>query len=67
MSDNDDDFIQRNGTFLLSVLGIISSILSGCLVYALKSRCTKIECCGAKCEREVIEMKASAVDSSPNV
>ena len=56
---SEPDFIQRNGTWILSVCGMLSSCFAGTLVYVLKSRCTRIRCCGAECERSVVELDAS--------
>jgi len=51
---SEGDFIQRNSTFLLSVLGVLSTCFAAMLSYALKSRCTTISCCGFRCERDVL-------------
>ena len=57
MSDGyEADFIQRNGTWLLSMLGIVSACISGLLMYFLKSRCSRIKCCGNECERDVLDL-----------
>ena len=48
------DFIERNGAWLLSVLGVLSACVSGMLAYFLRSRCKKIKCCGCECERDVL-------------
>ena len=63
MSTNsyEPDFIERNGTWLLTVLGLVSSCFAGILVYALKSRCTHIKLCGAECDRDVIALEPSQV------
>lgn len=46
MSNNyEPDFIERNGTWLLSVFGILGSCLTGMTVYFLKSRCSNIKIC----------------------
>ena len=36
--------------------------MTGCLVYMLKSRCTKIKCCGVECERDVIAIDARSAN-----
>lgn len=50
------DFIERNGAWLLSVFGIVSACVSGMFVYFLKSRCTRIACCGSECVRSPINL-----------
>ncbi len=47
----DDTFIQKHETFLLMVIGILSTALTAMLSYFLKSRCTKIKCFGVSCTR----------------
>ena len=59
MSENSDpDFVERNGVWMLSVLGVFMSCLSGILVYMLKSRCKKIKCACIECERDVLDQDA---------
>lgn len=59
------DWVERNGAWLLSLVGLLSSCGAGLLVYALKSRCTKIRCCGVECERDVIALDATQVSIQP--
>ena len=51
------DFIERNGTWLLSLVGIIVTCFSGLLAYFLKSRCQTIKFCGCECERDVLNLE----------
>ena len=60
------DFVERNGAWLLSVVGIAGTCVSGLLVYFLKSRCTSIKCCGCECERQVLDLK-KGVESAFNL
>jgi len=48
------DFVERNGTWVLSVLAVLSSCCGAVLVYMLKSRCKTMKCCGVEVEREVL-------------
>lgn len=50
------DFVERNGAFILSMLGIVMTCISGGMVYMLKSRCRTIRCCGVECERDVLDL-----------
>ena len=61
-SSYEPDFIERNGTWVLSVLTLVSSCFAGLLVYALKSRCTRIKLCGCECDRQVIALDPSQVN-----
>ena len=51
------DFVERNGAWLLSVLGVATACVSGMLAYFLKSRCSRIRCCGMECERDVLNLE----------
>ena len=50
------DFIEKNGAFLLSMIGIIGGGGGMLLTYFLKSRCRHIRCCGFECTREVVAL-----------
>lgn len=51
---SEPDWVQRNGTWVLSMVGVLGACASGLLVYMIKSRCTRIRCCGIECERDVL-------------
>ena len=53
----DHDFIERNGTWLLSMVGVVGGWVCGVLVYILKSRCKHIACWGLSCDREVVALE----------
>ena len=57
----DHDFIERNGTWLLSMVGVLGGCMSGILVYMLKSRCKRIACLGMSCDREVVDLDPQEV------
>ena len=67
MSDGgyNPDFIERNGAWVLSMVGVLSACCSGLMVYMLKSRCTKIRLCGIECERDVLAMDVTDVEARP--
>tara|TARA_X000000368_G_scaffold40997_1_gene29657 strand:+ start:4047 stop:4493 length:447 start_codon:yes stop_codon:yes gene_type:complete len=52
---HEPDFIERNGTWVLSVMAVLSSCCGAALVYMLKSRCTTLKCCGLEIERDVLD------------
>ena len=70
MADMDNyspDWVERNGAWSLSLVGILVSCFSGLLVYALKSRCTRIKVCGCtECERDVLDLDPSQVRVESN-
>jgi len=63
--DYSPDFIERNGTWVLSMFGAATACVSSLLVYCLKSRCTKIKCCGCELARDTIELRAARADLEP--
>ena len=62
-------FIERNGGWLITFLGVISSCLGGLCVYMIKSRCTDVNlCCGLiSCERQPLEGDATQLPSRPGL
>lgn len=65
-SPYEPDFIERNGTWLLSVMGIVSACGGGLLAYMIRSRCTKIKCCGMECDRQPIDLTATDLQAMEN-
>ena len=57
----DPDFIEKNGAWLLTVLAGITACFGGVLTYFLKSRCSRIQCWGMSCVRDVVELKPKDV------
>ncbi len=55
----DQDFIQRNGTWLLSVIGLLSACSAGLLTFFLKSRCTEINCGCCSLKRQPVALEAN--------
>ena len=54
------DFVEKNGTWLLSVIGVGTGVLASLLTFFLKSRCTQISCWGVSCVRDVPPQLESA-------
>ena len=48
------EFVSENQAFLLTAAGVLFSALGGCGMCILKSRCTRIRCCGFEITRDVI-------------
>lgn len=55
------DFIERNGTWLLTLIGMWAACFGALLTYFLKSRCKRISCCGVSCDRDVLSLSAEDV------
>jgi len=58
----DPDFIEKNGTWLLTVIAGFSGCMGMLLSYFLKSRCRTVKCCGVQLERDVISLKPSDIE-----
>ena len=62
IKDAPPDFIQKNGTWLITVIGLFSACIGAILTYFLKSRCTEIKCLGLSCKRQVIDLANNEVE-----
>jgi hypothetical protein len=56
MSESITEFVSMNSGFLLTLAGVITACCGGFFGFILKSRCTKIECCCVKFERDVVNL-----------
>jgi hypothetical protein len=59
------DFIERNGTWVLSVLAVLVGCGGTLLAFCLKSRCRNIKCCGAECDRDVLAIDPKSIEIQP--
>lgn len=57
----DPDFIEKNGTWLLTVVAGFTACVGTVLTYFLKSRCKQISCFGVNCIRDVVALKPEDV------
>lgn len=62
IKDAPPDFIQKNGTWLITVIGLFSACIGAILTYFLKSRCTEINCLGLSCKRQVVDLANNEVE-----
>ncbi len=58
------DFLERHGSWVLTVIGLVVGCSGTLLTYFLRSRCTHIKCCGLELERDVITLDPSQVTVS---
>lgn len=56
------DFLEKHSTFVITITGALSGLLGVIFTYFLKSRCTKVSCCCASCEREPIPVDAENIE-----
>ena len=60
----EEDFIQKNGAWLLTVIASGSMCLGLCFTYFLKSRCKNIKTPCVSCQRDVLELEAQDMEVS---
>ena len=56
------DFIEKHGTFVLTVVGVVSGTAGMFLTYFLKSRCKHIKCWGIECTRDVLTLDPKNIE-----
>ena len=63
------DFLERNGTFLLTALGLMGGCVGSMMVYFLKSRCSEIKLCWGcvNCVRQPLPVDMIEVSANPRV
>ena len=63
------DFLERNGTFLLTALGLMGGCVGSMMVYFLKSRCSEIKLCWGcvNCVRQPLPVDMVEVSANPRV
>jgi len=64
---NPPDFLEKHNSFVLTLVGLLGGGAGVLLSYFLKSRCTKIHCCGFGCDRVPIAdpSQLDVVSSNP--
>ena len=64
---SEPDFIERNGTWVLSIAAMCFSCIGGVFAYALKSRCVRVQCCCISCDRQPLpaDVVAQVTNSDP--
>ena len=58
----DPDWLEKHEGFVLTSVASVSAALGIVLSYFLKSRCSRIDCCGIKCHRDVLELTPDQVN-----
>jgi len=59
-------WLEKHESFVITLVGLVSGVLGLVFTYFLKSRCTKIHCCGVGCTRNPITLDASDVNVEVN-
>lgn len=62
----EQDFIEKNGTWLLTVVGITIGCFGTMFTYFLKSRCHKLKLGCLECDRTPVDLEAKDVTLESN-
>ena len=49
-------------SFLIGCVGLVAGMFAGFLTFLLRSRCSKIKCCGVECERSVANGEVTPIE-----
>ena len=60
------DWLEKHNGFVLTLVASLSACFGVIFSYFLKSRCSKIKCCGLECIRTPIELKPDQIEVIPN-
>ena len=60
------DFLEKNGSWLLTVIGLGIGCVGTVLTYFLRSRCKEIKCWGVQCTRDVVALEPSEIEIVSN-
>lgn len=63
---SDPDFLEKHSTFVVTSLSLVGAGLGVLLTFCLKSRCSKIKCCGLECQRQPIPLDPQNVNLDNN-
>lgn len=63
------DWLEKHGTFILTLLGLLGGGASGLIMYFLKSRCSNIKLCwgAVSCIREPLPADMIEVSAAPRI
>ena len=53
-----EDFVEANGAWVLSIVGMAIACFGTLFTYFLRSRCKTIKCACLECDRNVVELDA---------
>ena len=56
------DFLEKHGSFFLTLFGVLTGVAGLVFTYFLKSRCTEIKCFGIFCKRKPLELDIADVE-----
>ena len=60
--ESSPDFLEKHGSFFLTLFGVFTGVAGLVLTYFLKSRCTEIKCFGMFCRRKPLDLNVNDVE-----
>ena len=58
----EQDFLEKHASFVLTLIGIVSTGLGLVLTYFLRSRCVEIKCFGLFCKRKPLDLNVADIE-----
>ena len=58
----EQDFLEKHGSFFLTLFGVLTGVVGVVFTYFLKSRCTEIKCFGLFCKRKPLDLDVNDVE-----
>lgn len=60
--ESQPDFLEKHGSFFLTMFGVLTGVAGLILTFFLKSRCTEIRCFGLFCKRKPIDLNVNDIE-----
>ena len=58
----EQDFLEKHGSFFLTLFGVLTGVVGVVFTYFLKSRCTEIKCFGLFCKRKPLDLNVADIE-----
>ena len=60
--ESSPDFLQKHGSFFLTLFGVLTGVTGVVFTYFLRSRCTEIKCWGIFCKRKPLDLDTADIE-----
>ena len=60
--ESSPDFLEKHGSFFLTLFGVLTGVVGLILTYFIKSRCTEIKCFGMFCRRKPLDLDNADIE-----
>jgi hypothetical protein len=62
-----NDFLEKHGSFFLTLFGVLTGVVGLVLTYFIKSRCTEIRCWGMLCKRKPLNLNVNDIEITSTI